>query len=55
VANIKIALAIIMRKFVFELPGGPKTKFEAVQTAVLRVKTEGEKGCKVSMRISRVD
>jgi cytochrome P450 len=55
VASIKVALAVIIRKFAFELPDGPETKFEAVQTAIHRVKTVGEKGCTVPMRIRRVD
>jgi hypothetical protein len=55
VANMKIALAVILRRFSLELPDGPDTKFEPVRTAVIRVKTAGQKGCKVPMRIRRVE
>jgi cytochrome P450 len=55
IANMKVALVVLLRRFSFELPDGRETKFEPVHAAVTRVKTVGQKGCKVPMRIRRVD
>jgi hypothetical protein len=55
VTNIKVLLVVILRKFAFELPEGPATQFEQILTAVARVRTKGQEGSKVLMRVRRID
>jgi hypothetical protein len=47
-------MAVILRRFAFELPGGPATKIISQQTVVRRPTIAGEEGYTVPIRVRRV-
>jgi cytochrome P450 len=55
VTNIKAALAVLLRKFSFEMLDGPETKIDEFVTIVHRPKEEAEEGPVVRMRVKLVE
>ncbi|KAJ6482242.1 cytochrome P450 [Mycena vulgaris] len=53
-AELKAALLVLVRNFVFEFPDGPETKIETHVSIIPRPKVAGQNGAKVPMRVSRV-
>ncbi|KAJ6579602.1 cytochrome P450 [Mycena vulgaris] len=53
--ELKAALLVLVRNFVFEFPDGPETKIETHLTIVPRPKVAGQNGAKVPMRVTRVE
>ncbi|KAJ7189265.1 cytochrome P450 [Mycena filopes] len=54
-AEMKAVLAILVRDFKFEFPGGRETKIETHVTIVVRAKVAGEEGTKVPLNVKRVE
>jgi cytochrome P450 len=54
VTNFKTALAVLIRKYQFELPNGPETTISTIATVVARPRVDGESGCTVPVRVSKV-
>jgi hypothetical protein len=52
---MKIVLTMLLRKYRFELPGGPETEFGTNMTVVTRPTLKGEVGCSIPMRVSKVE
>jgi hypothetical protein len=52
---MKVALTILLRKYSFELPGGPGTSFGTKMNIVTRPMIQGEMDCKLPMRIRKVE
>jgi cytochrome P450 len=53
IANIKALLATLVRRFAFELPGGPKTAIGVAQTIVARPTIAGEARFAIPVRVRR--
>jgi hypothetical protein len=55
VTNIKVLLSTLLKRFTFELPEGPETKFTAAITIVHRPKQVDVDGYEIKMRVRRVE
>jgi hypothetical protein len=51
---MKVLMATIIRRFAFELPGGPATTILPEQTIVARPTIKGENGFAIPVRVRRV-
>jgi len=54
-AEFKATLSVLIRNYAFELRDGPDTKFEIRRMMLPRPKVSGEEGCRVPLRVRRVD
>jgi hypothetical protein len=54
VTNIKVLMATLIRRFTFELPGGPVPKVVMKQTIVQRPALEGGDGFAIPVVVQRV-
>jgi hypothetical protein len=52
---MKVALAVLLRKFSFEMLDGPDTKIEELLTAVHRPKEVSMDGLIVRLRVKLID
>jgi len=48
-------LSVLLRNFSFELPDGPDTKIEILNSAGVRPKVAGEEGLRVPLIIKKVE
>ncbi|KAH7927044.1 cytochrome P450 [Leucogyrophana mollusca] len=55
VAEFKAVLSVLVRNFAFEMRDGPETKVEMARGLLPRPKIAGEEGCRVPLRVRRVD
>jgi hypothetical protein len=55
VFNDKAALSVLVRNYTFELRDGVDTQFEMGRTILPRPKVVGEEGCRMPLRIRRVE
>jgi cytochrome P450 len=55
VLEMKAVLAVLFRKYAFELLQGPETPIGKSVSIVLRPKVEGEKGARVPLRVRRLE
>jgi hypothetical protein len=55
VINIKAILVVLLRKFAFELPGGPESKIDIMRRITPRPKDIGADGPIVRMKIRAVE
>ncbi|KIM79200.1 hypothetical protein PILCRDRAFT_10611 [Piloderma croceum F 1598] len=53
--EFKATLSVLVRNYTFELRDGPDTEFEMGKTILPRPKVSGEDGCRMPLRIRRVD
>jgi hypothetical protein len=51
---MKVLTAVLLRRFAFELPGGPVTQVVEKQTVVKRPTIVGEEGYAVPIRVRRI-
>jgi cytochrome P450 len=53
--EMKAVLAVLLRKYSFDLLDGPETKIGEVLTIILRPRVEGRPGTQIPMGIRRVE
>jgi hypothetical protein len=52
---MKAILSVLLRRYTFELPGGPETKIGSKPTIVHRPVVDGQEGFAMPMRIRKVE
>jgi hypothetical protein len=52
---MKALLSVLIRRYTFELPGGPETKIGMKFTITLHPTVEGQDGVAIPVRVKRVD
>jgi hypothetical protein len=55
VTNMKALLSALIKRYTFELPGGPKTKFGVETTIVPRPVMEGQEGFTMPILVRKMD
>jgi len=53
--EFKAALSVLIRNYVFELPGGPGTEIVRHKSILARPKVKGEKGARLPLSVKRVE
>ncbi|KZP25792.1 cytochrome P450 [Athelia psychrophila] len=53
--EFKAVLSVLIRNYTFELPDGPDTEFDLGRGILPRPKVAGEEGCRLPLRVRRVE
>jgi cytochrome P450 len=55
VTNMKALLSVLLRRYMFELPGGPETKIGMKPTIVYRPTAEGQENFAMPVLVRKID